>query len=195
MGDRAIADSTLRGHFMNFIQLRSDLLVLWLAATVAVCAGFFVNQFRDAPLPLVYKNKAERLEEAVQRIAAPQPAPVSKPEVQLSETLSLAEFSSYVDSRQGLVLDARPEIFHRLGHVPGALSLPRDEFESGYARLKDKLEANRSQALVIYCSSASCEDAALVKKSLASLGFTNLAIFEGGWSEWSGSGKPEEVSP
>jgi predicted sulfurtransferase len=70
-----------------------------------------------------------------------------------------------VESKRGLVLDARPEIFHRLGHVPGALSLPRDDFETGYAALKEKLEADRSQPIVIYCSSASCEDSGLVKKT------------------------------
>lgn len=179
---------------MSLVQFRSDFLVLWVMATTAVCAGLLVNQFRDVPLPFAYKDKAARMEEAVQRIAAPSPVIASSRQAQLPEKLSLEEFSSYLDSRQGLVLDARPEIFHRLGHVPSALSLPRDDFEKGYALLKDKLESDRSQALVIYCSSTSCEDAALVKKSLAALGFTNLAIFAGGWSEWTSAGKPEETA-
>lgn len=180
---------------MTFPQLRSDLLFLWLVATTALCGGLLINQFRDTPLPFVYKNKAERLEDVVQRIASPPAPSAAAPRVQLPEKLSLEEFSSYVDSLQGPVLDARPEIFHRLGHVPGALSLPRDDFEKGYAALKGKLEADRSQPLVIYCASSSCEDAGLVKKSLAALGFTNLAIFEGGWSEWTSAGKPEEIAP
>gem|GEM_PF-4178326 len=35
--------------------------------------------------------------------------------------------------------------FHRLGHLPGAISLRRDEFETGYALVKTQLESNRSQ--------------------------------------------------
>ncbi len=176
-------------------SFRSDLLLLWFLATAALCIGLLVNQFQDVPLPFVYRNKAERMQDSVQRIGIPLPEPIPKPQSQLPETLSLEEFSSLVDSRVGVILDARPEIFYRFGHVPSALSLPRDGFETGYALLRDKLEADRSQPLVIYCSSASCEDAALVKESLLALGFNNLAIFEGGWSEWTGAGKPEEVTP
>jgi len=175
--------------------LRSDLMIIWLVATTALCVGLLINQFRDTPLPLVYRNKAERLQDSVQRIAAskestPAPAPV----IHLPESLSLEEFSSYVENKRGLILDARPEIFHRLGHVPGALSLPRDDFEIRYAALKDKLDADRSRPIVIYCSNSSCEDSGLVKKSLASLGFTNLSLFEGGWAEWTNSKKPEETA-
>jgi len=134
------------------------------------------------------------LQDSVQRIASKESASAPAPAVQLPEKLSLEEFSSYVQNKRGLVLDARPEIFHRLGHVPGALSLPRDDFEAGYAVLKEKLESDRSQPIVIYCSSTSCEDSGLVKKSLAALGFTNLALFEGGWSDWTNAKKPEEIN-
>jgi 3-mercaptopyruvate sulfurtransferase SseA len=174
--------------------LRSDLMVLWLVATTAFCVGLVINQFRDTPLPLVYKNKAERLQDSVQRIASKESASAPAPVDHLPEKLSLEDFSSYVENKRGLVLDARPEIFHRLGHVPGALSLPRDDFEKGYAALKAKLEADRSQPIVIYCSGSSCEDSGLVKKSLAALGFTNLALFEGGWSGWTNAKKTEETA-
>jgi len=174
--------------------LRSDLMVLWLVATSALCVGLLINQFRDTPLPLIYKDKATRLQDSVQRIASKEPASAPAPVVHLPEKLSLEEFSSYVENKRGLILDARPEIFHRLGHVPGALSLPRDDFETGYAVLKGKLEADRSQPIVIYCSNASCEDSGLVKKSLSALGFTNIALFEGGWGEWTNAKKPEETA-
>jgi len=174
--------------------LRSDLMTIWLVATTALCAGLLANQFRDTPLPLVYKNKSERLQDSVQRIAAKESTSAPAPVVHLPEKLSLEEFASFVENKRGLVLDARPEIFHRLGHVPGALSLPRDDFETGYAALKDKLEADRSQPIAIYCSNSSCEDSGLVKKSLASLGFANLSLFEGGWTEWTNAKKPEETA-
>lgn len=175
--------------------LRADLIFLWLLATTALCVGLLINQFRDAPLPLVYKSKSERLHDSVNRIASQAPiASATEKTVQLPQKLSLEEFSAYVSEKRGLVLDARPEIFHRLGHVPGALSLPRDEFETGYALVKNTLEADRAQPLVIYCASSSCEDAGLVKTSLTALGFTNIAIFEGGWGEWTNAKKPEETN-
>jgi len=33
-----------------------------------------------------------------------------------------------------------------------------------------------------------------VKKALSSLGFTGLALFEGGWDAWTGAKKPEETA-
>jgi len=175
-------------------NFKADLVFLFLAASVSLVTGILINQLRDSPLPLVYRDKAERLQDSVQRIAAKEAPSAPAPAVHLPETLSLEEFTSFVEKKGGLVLDARPEIFHRLGHVPGALSLPRDDFEKGYAALKNKLEADRSQPIAIYCSGASCEDSGLLKKSLASLGYTNLALFEGGWGEWTGAKKPEETA-
>jgi len=173
---------------------KQDILFLWMTATTALCLGLLVNQFRDHPLPLIYQNKDARLQEAVERLASA-PSPTAEPSASSAahptEYLTLEEFSEFVD-KGGLVLDARPEIFHRLGHVPGAISLPRDDFENAYAALRARLEADKARSLAVYCSGSSCEDSELVKKSLAALGFTQVAIFKGGWSEWQTAGKPEE---
>ena len=111
-------------------------MILCLLATFALCGGMVLNQFRETPLPLVYQSKAARLRDSVRRIASQQVVPAPTPASRQSERLGLEEFSSYVKNKQGLILDARPELFHRLGHVPGALSLPRDDFEKAYAGLK-----------------------------------------------------------
>lgn len=178
---------------MNLTQLRADMVVLCLLATTALSVGLLINQFRDTPLPLVHKNQAERLQDAVKRIATQPAAPSAEPVTRLPKQLSIEEFSAYVQNKRGLIIDARPEIFHRLGHVPGALSLARDDFENRYTALKDKLESDRSQPIVIYCSGPPCESSQLVKKALTSLGFTNIALFEGGWDAWSGAKRPEET--
>lgn len=121
-------------------------------------------------------------------------AGVSVAAVDLPGEISLDQMSDLVDEKKVLVLDARPEIFHRLGHIPGALSLPRDDFENGYKSLQSRLEGDLRQPIVVYCSSASCEDSKLVKDSLAQLGYQRVSIFPGGWSEWTGAGRAEEVT-
>lgn len=110
------------------------------------------------------------------------------------EQVSFAEFTRYVEEKKIVILDARPEIFHRLGHVPGALTLPRDDFENGYLMLKKRLESDLTQQIIVYCGDASCADASLVKKGLNSLGYGNVAIFTGGWRAWTESGKESEGS-
>ncbi len=177
-------------------QLRADLIGCWLIATAALCAGLVINQFRDTPLPLMYKPKAARIDDAVAKIVT---EPTSDAESLRSQPnalparLTLEEFQIFVDRKQGLVIDARPEIFHRLGHVPGALALPRDDFETFYRQHQSILESDKTQALVIYCSGGSCEDSDLIESALRKLGYTQISIFQGGWSEWKNAGLPEET--
>ena len=177
-----------------FPYLRQDVAFFLLLATILLCVGLLINQFRDKPLPLIYQTKEERLQKSVQKLVEAR-TEVKEPLSQLPELLSLDEFADFVENQRGIVLDARPEIFHRLGHVPGALSLPRDDFENVYPTLQTTLESDLSQPIVIYCTNASCEDAELVKKALTALGFQQLKIFPGGWAEWTKAGKPEEVAP
>jgi len=171
--------------------LKADFQAFWILATIALCAGLVINQFRDKPLPLVSQTKEQRMEFAVARLAQQE----AKPNVssdKLPDDLTLEQFENFVNQKQGLVLDARPEIFHRLSHVPGSLSLPRDEFETGYAKIKNQLERDKNQPLAVYCASSSCEDSDLVRKALSRLGYTQVAVFHGGWAQWTVAGKPQE---
>ncbi len=168
----------------------------WLLALVVFAAGigFATNALRKEPLPLVYQNKLTRLAAAVARL---QNSPASGPGhvISIPERLSLEQFSDFVESKTGLVLDARPAIFYRLSHVPGALSLPRDDFEVAFQLLHSRLGSDYSRPLMIYCTDASCADATLVKKALTALGYSNVAIFVGGWSEWTGADKATVSEP
>lgn len=172
--------------------LRNDLLLVLGLCAAAIGTGFAINACRKHPLPLVYRDKYERLEEAVDRIRRA-PANMVKQNRTILEQLTLQEFERYLKGSEGIVVDARPEIFHRLGHVPRALSLPRDDFENAYALLKGRLESNRSQPIVVYCADSACGDASLVRKALNGLGFYNVRVFSGGWVEWIQSGKPTEA--
>jgi len=173
--------------------LLPNLFAFWIMATVSVCAGLLLNQFRDQPLPLVYQSKQERLKQAVGRVGGGWMGDGESPRAGVSaRAISLDEFRVFVKEKHGLVLDVRPEIFHRLGHVPGAFSLPREDFEKGYARLKSQLEANKNQPIVVYCRGDSCEDSELAQKALSSLGYTRVVVFRGGWTAWIHAGLPEE---
>jgi rhodanese-related sulfurtransferase len=110
----------------------------------------------------------------------------------LSANLDLEQFHEYVEANRGLILDARPELFHRLGHVPGAISLPRESFSATYEKIKGKLEHNKGQPIVVYCSELTCEDSVMVQSALVQLGFTHVSVFRGGWDEWTQAGFPTE---
>lgn len=175
----------------------SDLISCWFLATGALCIGLLANQLRDTPLPLNYQSKAQRLGEAVDRLSddsgGDKPAD-SRSSADFRQELNLEEFRGFISGNHGIIIDARPEIFHRLGHVPGAIALPRDDFESRYRLHASRLEGAKDHPLVIYCSGPACEDAELVGTALRKLGFRQIAIFRGGWEEWQREGLPEEAS-
>lgn len=175
--------------------LRVDLVGCWLLATISICAGLLINQFRDSPVPLVYQTKAERLEGAVVNLETEATAASSSvASMSLPSKLSLEDFKIFMEKKGGLVVDARPEIFHRLGHVPGAIALPRDDFENYYRQNEGVLGRSKNQAIAIYCSGDSCEDSRLVETALKRLGYSRISIFEGGWNEWTGAGMPVEIN-
>ena len=108
--------------------------------------------------------------------------------------VELAEVQEMAHDGAALVIDARPEIFHRLGHIPKALPLPRDDFETYFAKQRIILESKRAGMLLIYCRGNSCEDSDLVAKASLRMGSENVRIFRGGWTEWTKNGLPEEQS-
>ena len=202
-------------------ELKRFVLFFMLLSVLSVAIGFCVNAFREKPLPLVYRDKAERLAEAVERLterghSCPQRLDVGSektheesnastiasaesavgvvdsgqecPRSVVRSVLDFDEMKKIVEAGDMIILDARPELFHRLGHIPGALSLPRDEFEEGYLKIKETLEADKDRPLVIYCANDTCEDGKLVIDALKKLGYTNISIYIGGWSEWEKGG-------
>lgn len=165
-------------------NFRQQMLDVFAVFTVGVGIGLVVNQLRDNPLPLIYESKTLRLEKAVSNLSDSSSASQPVNHVILPPTITVEALQQFLEEKRGLLLDARPEIFHRLGHIPGAVSFPREDFENAYKALQVDLEKDRNQPLVIYCSNASCEDASLAKKALLALRYTNVSVFTGGWSEW-----------
>jgi rhodanese-related sulfurtransferase len=172
--------------------LRKDILFFAVIVLASLLAGLLMNHFREKPLPLAYASKQERLDRAVSEVARTSQRPASASPA-LPDILNLEQFADFVENRRGLVLDARYRIEYQLAHVPGALSLPRDEFAEAYAVLKGQLEKDRSQPIVVYCDGKDCEDSKLVQKALRDLGYSQIAIYKGGWAEWTAAGKPKEA--
>lgn len=131
------------------------------------------------------------MHDAVVRLAASEsPASPSAPKLPPRE-IRLEEFQAFV-AHKGTVIDTRSPLFYGQGHVPGAINLPRETFETDYARLGNRLSARKADAVAVYCSSADCRDAQLVADALGALGFRHLFVYGEGWDEWSQSGLPQE---
>ena len=169
-----------------------DLAALLGLATISFLVGCLINAVRTKPLPWVYQSRAQTMDEAVQRLG--QAAATPPPDVQGEppHEIRLDEFQSFVAERKGLVLDARPRVFYREGHVPGALNLPREAFAEEYPRLRVALEPSKDRPIAIYCSGADCPDSQLLGDALTKLGYHRLLIYTSGWEEWTQAGLPQE---
>ena len=165
---------------------------LGIIAISSLGIGLVANHLREKPLPFCYQSREERMAAAVTRLKAEpsqtEPSLMEKTKGSFA-SVSLDDFLERVKNKRGLVLDARAEKEYKRAHVPGALSLPENEFEKNYANLKSRLETDKGQPLVVYCSSRSCEASTVVSEALAHLGYTDVVIFHGGWQEWVKAGR------
>ena len=166
-------------------QILRDLSGVALLAIAALVAGLTMNRFSPAPLPFLYQTPEQRFDAELTTLVAAPPFKIAP-----AATVGLDEFRSAVDSKNSLILDARPSVFFEQGHVPGAFNLARDEFAHDYQRLAGVLQSAHEKPIIVYCSGGDCHDSRLVANALLSLGFNNVSVFTGGWEAWSAAGLP-----
>lgn len=155
------------------LDRRDGLRMLALAAA-ALALGLGANFLSRDKLPLL-------------RPLAPEPAaalPAAVGEVD-------ADFVATVLAAPGtLLLDARAGAAFAAGHIPGALSLPLQEFSRVFPGLEPRLR--RAGLLVVYCSDRTCGDSPELARRLWEKGLKNLLLFKGGMEEWTEKGHDVE---
>jgi len=91
-----------------------------------------------------------------------------------------------------LFLDARPIDFYKMSHIPGALSLPEDDFDRVFPTLEARLRSQLEP--VVYCSGFGCEASHIVARELKARGIP-AAILKDGWPAWTEAGYPVKAGP
>ena len=166
----------------------------------AMCVGLLINQLRDQRLPLIYASKDGFAEVTPKRVQGGYEMQSDAFRLStLSESarpqdISFEDFRQHVAKNDCIILDARPEMFYRLRHVPGALSVPRKDFGAAYTILRPLLERDKAQPLLVYCSGVGCEDSQTVADALSKLGYLRVFVCKGGWAQWEAAHLPDEKS-
>ncbi len=96
------------------------------------------------------------------------------------QVVDVAEAKARLD-KGALFLDARPEDFYKMEHVPGSLPLPEEDFDKAFARLEPRLRG--SLDVVVYCAGFGCEASHIVARKLKERGIP-AAILHDGWPAW-----------
>ena len=163
--------------------------------SLAVVGGFLINHVRPDGLPLMYKSHTDQLDEVVRGVSTGTPSAYAllRDKWQFPR-LSLQEFNRLAGSTDVLIVDARPKSFYRLGHIPKAISVARNDFKHAYAVMESSGLSTTKLRLLVYCTGNECEDSHLVAAAFRALGNQNVAIFEGGYNAWINAGLPVEGS-
>jgi rhodanese-related sulfurtransferase len=162
-----------------------DFVGVVMVALGSLAVGLVINRFSSRPLPIVYQTPEQRFDAELTTLVTTAPFKIAP-----AATVGLPEFRSAVETKNALILDARPSVFFEQGHVPGALNLARDDFARDYRHLAPVLQPATDKPTIVYCSGGDCHDSRLVANALLSLGFSNVRVFTGGWEEWSKAGLP-----
>ncbi len=112
--------------------------------------------------------------------------------VQAADEIVEAADAKRLLDRGALFLDARPRDFWRMNRIPGALSLPEDDFDRAFAALEGQLR--RASGIVVYCSGFGCEASHVVARKLRERGLI-AAILNEGIPAWQDAGFPMDAEP
>ena len=147
----------------------------WLRLCIVFTASFMIALgFNALGLStLEYLSRQDRLDRQVAKLGSSLVASVPA-----GTDVSLSEMQSISARHDTLILDARPQIFYSISHIPSALSLPRDDFENRYRALGKNLDPYRGSMIVVYCSERDCQDAQMVTDALRKLGYSQVRVFE-----------------
>lgn len=143
---------------------------LWIVLFACVVALGY-NLFSPKGIPLIGNWEPKVLNSGVV-------VPPSYTEGEDAPVISLSEAHSGFNSGQVIFLDARTNEDYKIGHIPGAIQLYMEEFDTQYPLVKDKLF--KDALIITYCGGDECELSLFVARNLKAEGYTNLKIFFGG---------------
>lgn len=108
-------------------------------------------------------------------------------------SISLEQFFQLQQSGKAVIYDARPAFFYSLGHIPGAISIPKKDCDEAIHNREGEIKAALAagKTIVVYCTSITCPDARTLANHISGFGYP-ASIFSGGWDEWKDAGLPTE---
>ena len=166
-------------------------VVILVAATVI---GIAQNAVRSSPIKLIQDGAPVSTVQKHARAAVDTAGGASADTTThaLPEgSVSLAEMKRLFDAGTVFILDARsPDAFAE-GHLPGAINIPYDKLPDYIATLSDEVPAE--EKVVCYCWGPTCDFSDQLATELAFMGYRDVAVFTGGWEEWTAAGYPTET--
>jgi rhodanese-related sulfurtransferase len=83
-----------------------------------------------------------------------------------------------------IVFEALDQKYFDHGHLPGARMMPPAEIAATAANHV----GGKQTPIVVYCASDTCANSHEAARELATLGYTNVAVYPGGKKDWAEAG-------
>lgn len=173
------------------IRLRTRHAIPFLALALVACA--------ERPLAPPFKGSADgpHLDPSAPKKNSPEKPkdlnPARTSNWGVVSTISFERFFALQQSGKALVFDARSGFFYHLGHIPGAIHLPKqncdEQIRNRETQIKSALATGKT--IVVYCTGLNCPDAMTVASRLSVFGHP-AAVFSGGWDAWKDADMPSE---
>lgn len=145
---------------------------------------------KEGPPPPIIKPDPEKEIE-------PQPTPEEivldtekTEEPDSEESFPVELLYEYWSNNLAAIVDARSEEEFAEGHIPMAIHLPLEGFDNGIP--ESILALSTDYSIIVYCGGGDCHASEAVGSLLTDYGYTNVFIFEQGYSAWIESGYPVE---
>lgn len=107
------------------------------------------------------------------------------------QTISRNELKELISQdNKAVVVEALPENFYAVGHLPGAISIPPGQV----VELSVKLLPDRQKTIVVYCSGSACQNSLLTAEDLIALGYSDVRRYVEGKDDWKEAGLPLHIS-
>jgi len=97
-------------------------------------------------------------------------------EAKISFTTGPVELRRMMESQEVNIVDVREEKDYKEGHVPGAVNIPKDQWDNPSG-------LNKNQTNVLYCYSQVCHLAAAAAVKFSGMGHPVMEL-EGGFDGW-----------
>lgn len=109
------------------------------------------------------------------------------------KTIEAKQLKDTLATNSGVaVINTLSEDAFNAKHIPKSVNVPQDAPD--FVERVEKTTSGKSDPVVVYCASASCDSSTKAGKKLEEAGFTNVYDFEGGIDEWEKNQLPLESS-
>jgi rhodanese-related sulfurtransferase len=148
--------------FGNWVETIQEAVIL---SVVAICLALAVNALSPVGIPLL----------------CPGDEPVGAVDSRFS-IVSVTEARRLHDAGGVVFVDSRSADQYEAGHIPGACSLPLYQLDDALLPFLSAVQPDA--AIIVYCSSVTCEDSHMLARELSNMGYENIRIFAGGMAAW-----------